>query len=100
MPFISISSVNQFDQELPSGNVIIYYTADWCRGIAPIVDQIEKENPSIKVLKVDIDQLKDHPLVQMVSTVPHFDARKNGISINEFSGANESSLRSMVNQLV
>ncbi|KAF2070900.1 hypothetical protein CYY_007783 [Polysphondylium violaceum] len=99
MPLIIITSASQFDQELTGEKVLIYFTAQWCRAIGPKVEQLANKYPDVHILKVDIDTLNGHPLVQTVSSVPHFVARKNGALIHEFSGASEAQLEQVLKQL-
>ncbi|KAF2069050.1 hypothetical protein CYY_009629 [Polysphondylium violaceum] len=101
MSIIEIKSASQFDEELSTNElVIIYYTAKWCRAIGPAVRVLGEDNPSVIFLKVDIDLVSDHPLVKSVTSLPHFVSRKNGVEIEEFTGASPDNLKKMIAELV
>ena len=49
---------NNFNEEIKSGKVLVDFNASWCgpcRMLSPIIEEIAKENTSIKICSVDID---------------------------------------------
>lgn len=56
---VHIESVDQFNEEIKTGKVIVDFYATWCGPcsmLAPILEKIANEHPEVKVLKVDTDQ--------------------------------------------
>lgn len=48
-----------FDGEIASGKVLVDFWASWCgpcKMLAPILEQLEKEDTSIKICKVNVDE--------------------------------------------
>jgi len=107
MPFINISTVEQLNAELEKANssgqgLVLYFTATWCgpcRAIAPVAERLGNQSQTVTVLKIDIDQCMDHPMVKTISSVPHFKAMKGGQLIKEFSGASASGLESLIKEV-
>jgi len=69
--------------------VLVDFFATWCgpcRMLAPVLEQIAKDNTDIKVLKIDID--KDPQLAEKydVMSVPTLFAFKDGKVINQSLG--------------
>jgi len=63
-------STEQFTQEVEqsAGAVLVDFYADWCapcRMVAPILEEISKERPSVKVVKVNVDHAQ--PLAERFS---------------------------------
>ncbi|KAK5579800.1 hypothetical protein RB653_009487 [Dictyostelium firmibasis] len=67
-----------------------------CRAIAPTFSKLSNEYPSIIFIQVDIDKLITHPLVKTIRSVPTFQMYSNSSLVEEFSGADPSRLKSMV----
>lgn len=60
---IEIASVEQFDEEIKEGLVVVDLYAPWCgpcKMIAPMLDALAEENPNVKFLKVNVD---DHSAI-------------------------------------
>ncbi len=44
---------------ISSGNVLVDFSAEWCapcRKMKPSLDELAKENPSLKIISIDVDQ--------------------------------------------
>eukprot|EP00878_Enallax_costatus_P016209 GHUV01017002.1.p1 GENE.GHUV01017002.1~~GHUV01017002.1.p1 ORF type:complete len:130 (+),score=22.47 GHUV01017002.1:267-656(+) len=71
-PILEVKSVADYDKIMnqikDAGSVgIIDFTAKWCgpcKAIAPIFEQLSKQYPDVKFLKVDIDEEAVAPVVQ------------------------------------
>lgn len=86
---IEIKSVAQFDAEKESGKVLVDFYATWCnpcRMLAPIVAQVAEENPDLKVLKVDVDQVGDLASRYQISSIPTLLLFKDGKLVNSALG--------------
>jgi thioredoxin 1 len=49
----------EFKALVASGNVLIDFAAEWCapcRKMKPSLDELAKENPSLKIVTIDVDQ--------------------------------------------
>ncbi len=70
---IEIKSKNQFDEEKMADKVLVDLYATWCgpcKMIAPIVAEVAKEHPEIKVLRVDVDEVEEVAAKYGVSSIP------------------------------
>lgn len=65
---------------------ILYYTASWCppcKAIAPIFENLSKENPNITFTKVDVDALPEAASFAGIQSVPTFLFRSEQKTISE-----------------
>ncbi|XP_060886758.1 thioredoxin-like [Labrus mixtus] len=77
--------------------VVVDFTATWCgpcKQIGPkFVEESKKpENKNVIFLKVDVDEAEDVSGHCKISCMPTFQFYKNGVKIDEFSGANAAQL--------
>ncbi|NP_001085522.1 MGC80314 protein S homeolog [Xenopus laevis] len=82
--------------------VVVDFTATWCgpcKMIAPVFEKLSVDNPDAVFLKVDVDDAQDVAAHCDVKCMPTFQFYKNGIKVDEFSGANQSSLIQKVEAL-
>ncbi len=80
-----IRSYQEFVSEKAEGEVLVDFYATWCgpcKMIAPIVDQIAKEYPEIKVLSVDVDEVGEAAAEYGVSGIPTLLHLKDGKLLN------------------
>jgi len=80
--------------------VVVDYYADWCgpcKRIAPNVVSLAKTHAATSVfLKVNVDDCKMFSQSQGIKAMPTFQFYRNGRKIDEFKGANLSTLRSRI----
>jgi len=95
-----LTSENQFDQILQNNPVVVIdFTAKWCgpcKRIAPLFDDLARDNEGVACVKVDVDQ---HPEIAgdyNVRAMPTFVVVKNGREVNRMEGADESKLTRLV----
>lgn len=88
MSVITITNENFKSEVMESDkNVLIDFWASCCapcRMLSPVVDEIAKENPNIKVCKVNIDEQPELAGMFQVQSIPTLVAVKNG-RISDFS---------------
>ena len=70
--------------------VLLDFFASWCgpcRMVSPLLDEIAKERPDIKVVKVDIDQNPELAQQYRVMSVPTLMVVKDGEVVKQSRGA-------------
>lgn len=90
MPLITINNEN-FENEVfkSEKTVLLEFWAAWCgpcKMLAPILDEIEKENPQIKVCKANIDEQSEIASRFEVLSIPTIFIIKNGEITNRSTG--------------
>ena len=81
--FIIVITQNNFNTEVENSDkpVLIDFWASWCGPcmmMSPVVEQIEKEHPEIKVGKVNVDEEMVLAQKFMVVSIPTLILFKNG----------------------
>ncbi|KAK7910336.1 hypothetical protein WMY93_015020 [Mugilogobius chulae] len=97
-----ILSLEEFKAELAAaGNtlVVVDFTAQWCgpcKAMAPKFEKIAEENKDVIFWKVDVDDAPDVSEFCEIKCMPTFHFYKNEKKVDEFSGANQDTLRAKV----
>ena len=63
---MQIVTKDQFLSEFTKGKVIVDFYAEWCgpcKAITPSLESLEKEYPSVKLVKINIDDVENMDLV-------------------------------------
>lgn len=91
---MSAVNVNQsnFQEEVLNSEkpVLLDFWASWCgpcRMVLPIVEEIARENPDIKVCKVNVDEQQELANQFNVISIPSLFVMKNGRIVNQSVGA-------------
>ena len=90
MEVLKVTS-NNFEEEVIKceKTVLVDFYAEWCgpcKMLSPIIDEIAKENPDIKVVKVNVDEAQDLAMKYQVMSIPTLVIIKNGQQINKSVG--------------
>lgn len=84
-----------------TGVVLVDFGAPWCppcRKMIPVVDEIEKKNPSVKVIRLNADETASVMKEMKVSALPTFIIYKKGIETWRKEGiATSSELKKNLN---
>lgn len=81
--------LEDLQKEIANGVTLLDFYATWCgpcKMIAPVVVEIEKEFPDLKVLKFNVDEDIEIAAHYGVRTIPAFVIVKNGEVIDQFAG--------------
>ncbi|MBO7251061.1 MAG: thioredoxin [Oscillospiraceae bacterium] len=83
---------HNFNREVMESDkpVLLDFWAPWCapcRMVVPIVEEIARENPDIKVAKVNIDEEYELARQFGVMSIPSLFVVKNGQVVNKAVGA-------------
>ena len=69
--------------------VLVDFFADWCgpcQMLAPVLEEIAKENTNIKVGKINVDEEGELAMKYKVSSIPYLALFKNGAIVNQMVG--------------
>ncbi len=86
---IHVESYEQFQNEIKEGKVLVDFFAVWCgpcQMLSPIIEDIAENNPDIKVLKVDTDQVGKAAADYQVYSIPTLLYIENGQLIRKQVG--------------
>ncbi|KAI2789739.1 Thioredoxin [Penicillium oxalicum] len=84
--------------------VVVDFFATWCgpcKAIAPVVEKMSENAPSVKFYKVDVDQLAEVAQENGISAMPTFVFFKDGKKVDEFTvrGAQRDLIQKRVNEI-
>ena len=95
MAALHITNKNFKEEVLNSDKpVLIDFWASWCgpcRMVGPIIDEIAKENPDIKVCKVNVDDEPELASEFHIMSIPTLVVMKDGQVIRQSMGAKPKS---------
>jgi len=83
---------DNFSQEVlgAKGSVLVDFFAEWCgpcKIVSPILDEISKEYPTVKFVKVNVDDSPDLATQYSVFSIPTFIFFIDGKPVHQLSGA-------------
>ena len=81
--------------------VVIDFYADWCgpcKMLAPVVEEIAKENTNTKFVKINVDDVQDLAIEYNIMSIPTLVVMKNGKEINRKVGlVSKSEIMQIIN---
>ena len=91
MAAININN-NNFNNEVMSSEkkVLLDFWAPWCgpcRMVVPMVEEIAKEHPDIKVAKINVDENPELATRFGIMSIPTLVVMENGKIVNQATGA-------------
>jgi len=84
--------------------VLVDFWAEWCgpcKQLAPTVQEIANENPSLTVCKMDVDANRDTAVKYGIRSIPTLMLFKNGEAVGTEIGAlTKQQLQEFINQVL
>lgn len=84
-----IGSVEEFNQEIASGTVLVDFYADWCgpcQALLPILEKTSEELTDVNIVKVNVDNLPDVAGTYQVVSIPTMIVFKDGELVEKHTG--------------
>lgn len=83
---------DNFQQEVLDSKqtVLVDFWASWCgpcRMVAPILDEIARERPDVKIAKVNVDEQPELAAAYQIMSIPTLIVMKDGKIVNQSMGA-------------
>lgn len=88
---MKVISESEFVNEVKNGLVLVDFYAEWCgpcKMLSPVLEQINKENKDLKVVKVNIDTSRNVASYYQVQSIPTLVLLKDGEFIHRMIGFN------------
>ena len=83
-----LSNVNEFENEVQGGSVLVDFYADWCgpcQMLAPLLEQLDKEG-GIKIIKINVDEIPDLARQFRIMSIPTLMLFKDGKFVKKVVG--------------
>ena len=97
-----INDETKFKEFIKGGKVLIDFFATWCgpcKMLSPVIEQVEREKPELKVIKVDVDELPMIAANYGIQAIPTLFLLKDGKIVDKRMGyLNKNQLTEFVNK--
>ncbi|XP_066918750.1 thioredoxin-like [Clytia hemisphaerica] len=98
-----VKTKTEFDSTLSNNTLVaVDFTASWCgpcKMIGPKFEAMAAQFPSIKFIKVDVDENSETSEALGIAAMPTFFFYANGEKMKEVVGASEDKLREALQEL-
>ena len=84
-----INELDKFNEFIKEGTVLIDFFATWCgpcKMLSPVIEQVEREHPDLKVVKVDVDEAPQIAVKYGIQAIPTLFLVKEGKVIDSRMG--------------
>ena len=84
-----INELDKFNEFIKEGTILIDFFATWCgpcKMLSPVIEQVEKEHPELKVVKVDVDEAPQIAARYGIQAIPTLFLVKEGKVIDKRMG--------------
>ena len=88
---MKVINESEFVNEVKKGLVLVDFYAEWCgpcKMLSPVLEQINKENKDVKVVKVNIDDSRRIASYYQIQSIPTLVLLKDGEFIRRMIGFN------------
>lgn len=97
-----INTVEEFNDSIKEGTVLVDFYATWCgpcKMLSPLLEELAEENPSLTILKIDVDEAEALAAQFAIQAVPTLILFKNGNAVEKRLGyQNKNQLISFIGQ--
>ena len=97
-----INDQNKFDEFIKEGTVLVDFFATWCgpcKMLSPVIEQVEREQPELKVVKVDVDEAPMIAAKYGIQAIPTLYLLKDGKIVDKRMGyINKNQLESFLSK--
>ena len=97
-----IQNKEEFDVLIEEGLVLVDFFATWCgpcKMLSPVLEEVANENPSLSVLKIDVDEVGELAARFGIQAIPTLILFKNGTQVATRMGyQNKNQLLAFINQ--
>ena len=97
-----INEEKQFNEFIQEGKVLIDFFATWCgpcKMLSPVIEAVAKENPDLKVVKVDVDEAPAIAAKYGIQAIPTLFILQDGKVLGSQMGyLNKNQLENFINK--
>lgn len=84
-----IENENEFEELIKKGKVLVDFYATWCgpcQLLSPILEEIEKENKEVTIVKIDVDKNESLARKHGVMSIPTIEIYDKGNLVDKQVG--------------
>ena len=84
-----IEKIEEFEEIIKNNLVLVDFYATWCgpcQMLSPILEELEKENKNLTIVKIDVDKNETLARSHGVMSIPTIEIYKEGILTNKQIG--------------
>lgn len=84
-----IEKIEEFDEIIKNDLVLVDFYATWCgpcQMLSPILEELEKENKNLTIVKIDVDKNETLARSHGVMSIPTIEIYKEGTLTNKQIG--------------